>query len=387
MHPLRAADAFRPWRRRVVVACLFLSAAPARADRGNGVSAGLILSQDTSARAASLAGSVQALGDDVSAFGYNPAALATLSSHQAVVAYQKGLVNDSFSQIEYGMPLREAGLGASLSIYDGGSMDFVMGSTRKSVTSQRDVAAAVGYAHQFSALSLGSSVKFLSSELVETEKASTLALDFGATYGVNDRLRLGAAYQNLGANLKYGQEKSQISEVARAGAAFVLSPWRYRTTLLVDFPYLVNEQRFDAAVGADVAMGPVAVRAGYRTGVELGGLTLGAGFVLDKVSLDYAFGLIRDLESTHRISLSFRFGAAPPPVSPPAAGLSKGITIQHFPPSKKPPQAPVAAPVVLPKPAVPVPVFNGPGRGDCAEERSDSSVIFYGKGRSKCGQK
>src|SRR6476659_3916820 len=72
------------------------------ADRGNGVSAGLILSQDSNARASALGGSIEALGDDVSAFAYNPASLSSLTSNNAVVAYQRGLVNDSFSQIQFG---------------------------------------------------------------------------------------------------------------------------------------------------------------------------------------------------------------------------------------------------------------------------------------------
>jgi hypothetical protein len=362
---------------RTALGLTLLAPALALADSGNGVSAGLILSQDTSARAAALAGSVNALGDDVAAFGYNPASLGSLTSNHAVVAYQRGLVDDNFSQVELGLPLSNSSVGFSLSMYQGGQMDFIMGSTRKSVTSQRDIAAGLGYAYNFPNVSLGATAKYLSSELVETEKATALGLDLGGAVDVGQRLRIGAAYQNLGAELKYANDESDVEQIARLGAAVVLVPSGHRTLLLVDFPYLIHESRVDAAVGLDTTLGPIALRFGYRTGIELGGFTAGTGLALKAFSLDYAFGLIRDLDSTHRVSLSYRFGSR-------TEGAPKADVFPHFPPNKKPAQTMEPAPQ-LPKPAKPVPVFQGPGRGeDCADEKSDSSVIFYGKGRSKC---
>src|SRR4029078_1701321 len=147
-------------------------------------------------------------------------------------------------------------------------MDFIMGSVRKSVVSQRDVLAALGYSRAISNFSIGATAKYLSSELVETEKASTMALDFGGTYALNEGFRLAAAYQNLGANLKYANEKSDVPEVARLGAAYALVHAKVPATFLVDFPYLVNESRFDAGLGAEVPVGPIAFRAGYRTGID-----------------------------------------------------------------------------------------------------------------------
>jgi len=364
------------WLRRFIPVVL-LCPSVLHADRGNGVSAGLILSQDTSARAASLAGSIEALGNDISALAYNPASLPSLKSSHAIVAYQKGLVDDSFSQVQYGHPLPDAGLGASLSIYDGGDMDFIRGSTHKTVRSQRDVAATVGYAHnippgfvsKIEYASVGLSVKYLSSELVQTEKASTMALDLGAAAAINRRFRVAAAYQNIGASLKYGNDESDIPQIARAGLAYLLVSSRLPTTIVVDVPWLMNESRINPSAGVELAAGVVSIRVGYRTGVDLGGFTAGAGVSLNRFSMDYAFGLISEFDSTHRVSMSFRFGDNPP-------------TYFSVTPSSALVDAPPAPP--LPKPAVPVPVFQGVGREDCVDEKGDSSVVFYGKGRAKC---
>ena len=373
------ASTLRTWLRRLVPVVL-LCPSLVHADRGNGVSAGLILSQDTSARSASLAGSIEALGNDVSAIAYNPASLPSLRSNHAVVAYERGLVDDSFSQVQYGHPLPDAGIGTSLSIYQGGQMDFIRGSTHKTVMSQRDVAATIGYAHnvppgfvsKIEYASVGVSVKYLSSQLVETEQASTMALDFGAVAAINRRFRIAAAYQNLGASLKYGNEKSEIPETARTGFAYLLVPRGLPTTVVVDFPWLMNEARVNPSAGVEIQTGPVAFRAGYRTGVDLGGFTVGAGLSLNRFSMDYAFGLINNLNSTHRVSLSFRFGS----YTETYFSVVPSPAIVDVPPPAPP----------LPKPAEPVPVFQGVGRQDCADEKGDSSVVFYGKGRAKCGE-
>jgi hypothetical protein len=37
-------------------------------------------------------------------------------------------------------------------------------------------------------------------------------------------------------------------------------------------------------------------------------ISLGTGFVMGGTSLDYAFGLVNDTNSLHRVSFSFRFG-------------------------------------------------------------------------------
>jgi hypothetical protein len=54
----------------------------------------------------------------------------------------------------------------------------------------------------------------------------------------------------------------------------------------------------------------VYLRAGYKSGYDLDGLTFGAGFQMKSFRLDYSVGLESALELPHRISVSYKFGAA-----------------------------------------------------------------------------
>ena len=63
-------------------------------------------------------------------------------------------------------------------------------------------------------------------------------------------------------------------------------------------------------VGAEVAFSNrVFLRAGADSGFDAGNLTAGAGFILDPLTVDYAYGVdTLDIdEVTHRISASVRF--------------------------------------------------------------------------------
>lgn len=52
----------------------------------------------------------------------------------------------------------------------------------------------------------------------------------------------------------------------------------------------------------------LALRAGYKTGVETGNLSYGAGFNYSDLQLDYTYTDLEDFEATHGISLTMAFG-------------------------------------------------------------------------------
>ena len=47
---------------------------------------------------------------------------------------------------------------------------------------------------------------------------------------------------------------------------------------------------------------------GYKTGVEMGNMSYGAGFKYGDLRLDYTYTDHEDLRATHRISLTMAFG-------------------------------------------------------------------------------
>ena len=63
------------------------------------------------------------------------------------------------------------------------------------------------------------------------------------------------------------------------------------------------------AVGGEVwFVDMLALRAGYKTGVEMGNLSFGAGFRISDFQLDYTYTDHEDFDATHRISLTMAFG-------------------------------------------------------------------------------
>jgi len=93
----------------------------------------------------------------------------------------------------------------------------------------------------------------------------------------------------------------------RAGAAYATQlAASHELTLLAD-GLKPNDRDFALHVGAEYAYaGLLAVRIGYKAGYDIEGLTAGLGLRWSVLELDYAFGLVQELTSTHRITLLVR---------------------------------------------------------------------------------
>jgi len=271
---------------------------------GAGVSGGLTLIEAAGARAAALGEAFSATSDDVTAVVYNPAALSTLTSPQISFSYQKGIASDASGRLHLG----RRNLGLSVSYYSAGDVDLLDGSTVRSVNAQTDLSASLGAAFSRGRLGFGAAVKFLSSQLAESDRATAFAVDLGIRSDVTARFHLSSALQNLGTELKFVEEGDALPRIFRVGAEFQATQGRAPLTLSVEAPYFLNESEVRPSVGAELSAGPMRFRAGYRTGVEVEGLSLGAGFSAGGLVLDYAFGFVDDLNDRQRITLGFKFG-------------------------------------------------------------------------------
>lgn len=279
------------------------------AKKGAGTSAGTILLQTPSARAAGVGDAFSAMRDDVSALGYNPAALNTLKSAHASFQYEKGIADDDIGQLLIGSPVRMGGLGVSVAYHQGKSIDIYDGvNPARNANTLNNLAVSLGYGFQIGNISAGLTGKYLSVELAETFDDTAFAADFGMAMPIGARLNISAAAQNFGTALKFrGAPEEDLPRLIRAGVQYDL-PLPQATALMVDFPYFMNEKEVHAAVGVETHMGPIALRAGYSAQRELEGFSVGTGFVLGNSSLDYSFAMVDELDARHRISLSMRFG-------------------------------------------------------------------------------
>jgi len=274
---------------------------------GVGSSGGATLIASPSARASALGEAFSASSNDIAGFSYNPASLNSLLSGHASFLYHQVLEDESFGQFMIGFPLPKGSLGFSVGYYDGGELDLFDGVTRRTVAAQQDIVISLGYAQKVGTASIGLTGKYLSSELGEVAKATAFAGDLGLQFPVHPRIRFGAAVQNMGTELKFVENGDPLPLIARAGLNILIVPGPLTTSLLLEAPYFLNEEEFQPSVGLEIGMGLLAIRTGYKWGREAESFSIGSGFLLGQISLDYAFGLVNSFETQHRVSLSTRF--------------------------------------------------------------------------------
>jgi long-subunit fatty acid transport protein len=287
-------------------ATLFLIFFPAAALAST--ASGPAILETPNARPAAVGEAFSAATNDISALSYNPASLESLKSQHASFMYQKGISEDAYGQFQFGTPTKKGGIGLSLGYYNGGDITIFDGLNEKTVNAKTDLTVTMGIGHRLGSGSGGIAVKYISSQLIESNKATAYAFDAGLQVPLSSRVRLGAAVQNVGTALKYVEEANDLPQIARVGAAFSMFKNAYPTTLSLEAPYYVKDHELRGGAGLETVAGPLALRAGYRAGRGLAELTFGAGFMLGNVSVDYAYGLVQNFEASHRVSVGLRFG-------------------------------------------------------------------------------
>ena len=158
-------------------------------------------------------------------------------------------------------------------------------------------------------LSIGFSAKYLHSTLVDQYTATDYAADLGLLAKVSSRLSIGVSALNYGNKVTYIDQGDPLDSSLNLGSAYLLIPNKsFSTSLLLNAAYMTTEQQFAPSAGLQTVVGPLAVRVGYRKTGSTGQFDAGAGFVLGRTSIDYAFGLINSLDLTNKISVSLHFG-------------------------------------------------------------------------------
>lgn len=275
-----------------------------------GTSGGLILTQGAGARAQALAETGSALNGNADSLYWNPAGLVGVANVQAQATYLSGMEQSAFQQVAVACPITGIGtFGLGLSLLQGGTLELDQpDGSFKSVQAESDWSASLGYGFAvIPKLRAGAAAKFLSSTLLEKYTASAWAVDLGLQFEVTEGLSAGAAVQNIGPEITYETEGDPLPFTFRSGAAYQTRLGSgHDLTVLAD-AVQVNDRAVAVHVGAEyMYAGLLAARLGYKAGYDLEGLTAGLGLRWSVLELDYAFGLVQELTSTHRITLLVR---------------------------------------------------------------------------------
>ncbi|NLO92482.1 MAG: PorV/PorQ family protein [Elusimicrobia bacterium] len=300
---------------------------------------GEIFAAEPSVRANGMADAYAAAGaGDVWGSCYNPAHSA--SRNTAAFMYQRGYADDSTGALAFSLPRLVGGfnLGLSLLYYNSGEMDlFTSAGSHRSVIGEKDYVASAALSRSFGGYySAGAALKLGHTALFEDASASATLLDLGIAADF-PLLRIGAAVQNLGGNMKLGSEDEHIPSNWRIGASrsfgrgglgamsFTLASELYRRQ------YEPAYVRFGAEIGYSEML---ALRLGYelRNSVASANtLRFGAGFIFRSMTLDYAMVPYQDLGATHRVSVAWRFGRDA------SARLSEAAAAPALHPQERPP--------------------------------------------------
>jgi hypothetical protein len=276
------------------------------------------------ARAAALGGAFASLAQGVEAVFWNPAGLEGVKGIQITgthAEYLQTLRLDQFAvagrslggglavslRALYSEPIEERDVDGNLTL--GGSFGY------------HNLEFALAYGHSVApGLSVGGTVQAVRERMAEVS-ASTYAAGFGAVWAPArvSGLRLGLSAHNLGNAARYGLEGGgapmPLPAAVQAGGSwqreFVRSAV-LRTALEGRF---TRGRNAIGLVGVEVATvggvngsGAASLRGGLRVNDDASSYSLGVGYVLGGLRVDYAFVPMRyDLGDTHRIAFTAQF--------------------------------------------------------------------------------
>jgi hypothetical protein len=255
---------------------------------------------------------------DLWSLTYNPAGLANIDRLSVGVSQIEWLKGTSFSYLGVGLPSGDGGLALGLAYFDLGGVDptDIDGSEIDGLAEAYNLGFVGGYGFvmpNICDLSVGISGHLIQGSFAD-ESATAIGVNLGLLYGLmEDQVKLGVAVRNLGTKFQFGDDDSEEDAQAMTysgGVSYTTAPDQIANVdLTVGVDVLMPKDRDVAvAVGGEVwVYDMLALRAGYKTGVDMGNLGYGAGFKFSDFQLDYTYTDHDDLKTTHRISLTMAF--------------------------------------------------------------------------------
>ncbi|MBI5555619.1 MAG: PorV/PorQ family protein [Elusimicrobia bacterium] len=266
-------------------------------------------------RATAMGGVYTGVADDVSAIYWNPGGLGGLKSTEVIYTYNKWFQDITHQFAGGAVPVGNIGV-FGLGVTMLGMNDLEKRTTDVEIAQgtfkAQDMSIAVSYGKAITAsLMLGGALKMLSSK-IDDESASGTAVDLGALMktGVQG-LNVGLAVTNIGGKYKFIDEGDPLPMTVKLGAGYKIL--NEALTLAADVIY-PNDNDVLFGGGVEYALkfggGAIALRSGYKTGVDTGGLSgLGAGLGISykMFAFDFAWTPYGDLGDAMRGSLSLKF--------------------------------------------------------------------------------
>lgn len=293
----------------------WLSFRPLSASAEPGATALEFLRLGQGARGVAVGGAYTAVVNDATAMFWNPAGLGFVRSPQLTFQNHHYIADISQNYLAGAFPTRNIGsFGFSANILNIGGIE------RTTLTSgqagqvlgtfgARDMALDVGWGKElWYGVSFGATGRFITSRIAD-EEGTAITGDVGMQLRLLDNWWFGFAFKNYGTGIKYIHFEEPLPRSIRVGTALLLLSNR-NLILSADFNK-VRDDDFFINFGAEYTL---LKHFSFRGGYTLEnkdvneGLTLGAGFRISIVDLDYAYVPFGILGNSQRVSLTIRIG-------------------------------------------------------------------------------
>ncbi len=254
-----------------------------------------------SARARGMGGAFTSVANDVNTIFFNPAGLAD-SEYEAKLGFAQ-LNGEKFSEFKTAalgakLPKNFGTLGIGIRMLDVDFEDYSLYGEQIWTLShafalQKDIHSTINF---------GYSINYYNLSFDDDESDDAFCIDVGATALLHTRTKLGFAVTNLG-NPKMGFE-NQIDLPSKLALGISYIPYDGVTTSIEVKKDFAEETEFMGGVEAKL-LEPLYLRFGVHQNPAT--YSAGATFVLEGVSLDYAFTYHAVLNPTHYLNVGYKF--------------------------------------------------------------------------------
>jgi len=257
------------------------------------LSFGAFEEKPSSAKSLSLGGANSSLSSESSHLFSNPASLGFLSKREIQLSWSQlyDLKELSSGDFYFSFPLnKRLTLGTGYNIF--GKNDYY-----------KENLIIFGLGVKVSNyLSLGTSLKYFQLSFPSPYgDFSTLGFDFGSLFQIKEKVQLGLALKNINQ-----PELIKDSEKIPFSYSVGISFYPYKQVLLSADLYKTKAEEEELRFGQEIKLFPsLALRFGMKTSPAC--YSLGSGFELDKLRLDYGYLSHPTLGGSHKVTLSFNF--------------------------------------------------------------------------------
>jgi hypothetical protein len=279
---------------------------------------------DTSPRAAAVAGSYVANGDDPNVIFYNPAGINLLTGTPVSFSFLKHLMDINSASISFSKEFEGIGrFAAGIQYINYGSFTKAdENGVNLGKFGAGDIAFLVGYGNQLDKnFYYGANIKIIYSS-IESYSSSAAAIDLGLHYAIPElRWNFGFSVLNLGSQIsRYFNTREDLPLDIRLGFSKGLE----KLPFVFFWSFNRLNERYDnfferfkqITLGGELRVGQnLKLRLGFdnekrkemqlgSTSAGLAGFSVGLGFVVNKYNVDYSFSSLGSIGALHRFGIS-----------------------------------------------------------------------------------